>query len=70
MTIPRAVSLTPMRASTLPSLMARSLSTNPKTVTLTVSGIKTANVTASDSISLSVPVVLVKNLDPHHARYT
>lgn len=32
----------------------------PKTSALTVSGIKTANVTASDSITATVPVVMVK----------
>lgn len=36
------------------------MSYEPETGALTVTGIKTADVTASDSVAVSVPVVLVK----------
>ena len=42
----------------------------PETSALTVSGIKTASVTASDSVTATVPVVMVKSVNSHHPGHT
>lgn len=45
----------------------------PETSALTVSGIKTASVTASDSVTATVPVVMVKastRITPTHRRWS